>query len=272
MAHNRPSPTLEKTVFRILGELDECSSWDRVAHGIVHMLDRIVGGENPAYNEVSLPSAEVTATLMYDYYMDEALRTLPAYNYYARQHPLMRLGDVSDSVGQVLAFSQSLSLAEIERNPVYNEALRFTDARDQILFSLLPGDDRMITICQNRMKWGYSGDEIYRMTYFASRLTPFLQGKYAEIQSAEAFDSLIGLMAKTTGIPEEQLKSLTPSEIRICSALVRGMSYSEISCLMDISERTVGAHAGSLLDKMKLNNRYQLASCFRDLLYPVKNT
>ncbi len=51
---------------------------------------------------------------------------------------------------------------------------------------------------------------------------------------------------------------LTEREIEVARAVASGASNKEIASLLDITERTVKAHLGSVFDKLKLRDRLQL--------------
>lgn len=58
--------------------------------------------------------------------------------------------------------------------------------------------------------------------------------------------------------------SLTTREREVANELVCGASNKEIAEKMSITERTVKAHVGSVLDKLKLRNRLQIALLVKD--------
>jgi NarL family two-component system response regulator LiaR len=52
---------------------------------------------------------------------------------------------------------------------------------------------------------------------------------------------------------------LTEREVEVLKLVAEGLSNQEISELLHVSERTVGKHVGSILDKLQLPNRTQAA-------------
>jgi DNA-binding NarL/FixJ family response regulator len=54
-------------------------------------------------------------------------------------------------------------------------------------------------------------------------------------------------------------KLLTGRELEVAKAIAIGLSNKEIALKMHITERTVKAHVGAVLDKLQLKNRLQLA-------------
>jgi NarL family two-component system response regulator LiaR len=52
---------------------------------------------------------------------------------------------------------------------------------------------------------------------------------------------------------------LTEREIEVLKLVAEGLSNQEISDILHVSERTVGKHVGSILDKLQLPNRTQAA-------------
>ena len=58
---------------------------------------------------------------------------------------------------------------------------------------------------------------------------------------------------------EEWSKNLTEREKEVASTLARGSSNKEIARALDITERTVKAHVGAILDKLQVRDRLQLS-------------
>jgi DNA-binding NarL/FixJ family response regulator len=54
-------------------------------------------------------------------------------------------------------------------------------------------------------------------------------------------------------------KVLTSRELEVAKAIAIGLTNKEIASKMHITERTVKAHVGAVLDKLQLKNRLQLA-------------
>lgn len=59
-------------------------------------------------------------------------------------------------------------------------------------------------------------------------------------------------------------KQLTSRELEVAKAIAIGLSNKEIAGKMGITERTVKAHVGAVLDKLHLKNRLQLALLVKD--------
>lgn len=54
---------------------------------------------------------------------------------------------------------------------------------------------------------------------------------------------------------------LTVREQEVAMAVAKGASNKEIARQLDITERTVKAHVGAILDKLKVRDRLQLSLC-----------
>ena len=54
------------------------------------------------------------------------------------------------------------------------------------------------------------------------------------------------------------LETLTPREKEVAFALGQGSSNREVAALLDISERTVKAHLGTIFEKLRVRDRLQL--------------
>lgn len=82
------------------------------------------------------------------------------------------------------------------------------------------------------------------------------------------------LMQKLLGVPTEPSKLtaaindwagvLTGRETEVAKAIAHGATNKQIAVQMGITERTVKAHVGAVLDKLKLKNRLQLALLVKD--------
>jgi DNA-binding NarL/FixJ family response regulator len=86
-------------------------------------------------------------------------------------------------------------------------------------------------------------------------------------------ESIMQKLLGASGISEEQKlekvlgqwsKLLTGRELEVAKAIAIGLSNKEIATKMGITERTVKAHVGSVLDKLQLKNRLQLALHVKD--------
>lgn len=58
---------------------------------------------------------------------------------------------------------------------------------------------------------------------------------------------------------DPELDQLTPREQQVLRLIARGYSYKEIAGELDIATKTVESHVSSVLRKLQLSNRYQLA-------------
>ena len=59
------------------------------------------------------------------------------------------------------------------------------------------------------------------------------------------------------------LESLTPREHEVASLLIEELSNAEIARRLEVSEKTVKTHVSSILQKLDLSSRYQVASYMR---------
>jgi two-component system, NarL family, response regulator LiaR len=73
------------------------------------------------------------------------------------------------------------------------------------------------------------------------------------------------LMKQVAAQPAAAAADLTAREIEVLLQIARGMSNRQISEALFISEKTVKTHVSSLLDKLDLDDRTQLA------IYAIKN-
>ena len=67
-------------------------------------------------------------------------------------------------------------------------------------------------------------------------------------------------MARAANVPRDDWASiLTPRELEVARAVANGASNKEIARQLDITERTVKAHVGAILDKLKVRDRLQIS-------------
>lgn len=67
-------------------------------------------------------------------------------------------------------------------------------------------------------------------------------------------------MARAANVPREDWASiLTPRELEVARAVANGASNKEIARQLDITERTVKAHVGAILDKLQVRDRLQIS-------------
>jgi NarL family two-component system response regulator LiaR len=80
------------------------------------------------------------------------------------------------------------------------------------------------------------------------------------------------LGAKTEDIkPDTSHEGLTPREIEVLQCISHGLSNKQIAQALSISTTTVRSHVSSMMRKLNMENRTQLAIYARDhgLIYPV---
>jgi DNA-binding NarL/FixJ family response regulator len=79
--------------------------------------------------------------------------------------------------------------------------------------------------------------------YFSPRLAAFVLQAFSEPQPAAPDD----------------LEALTPREREVLHHLARGYAYKQIGVRLGISARTVESHVGSVLRKLQLSSRHEVA-------------
>ena len=84
-----------------------------------------------------------------------------------------------------------------------------------------------------------SGDAV-----FSPRLAGFVLDAFSEVTLAE---------------DDPDLNRLTPREREVLRQIARGYSYKQIASRLSISTKTVETHVSSVLRKLQLSNRYELA-------------
>jgi DNA-binding NarL/FixJ family response regulator len=79
---------------------------------------------------------------------------------------------------------------------------------------------------------------------FSPRLAGFVLDAFADVAPAAA---------------DPELDQLTPREREVLRLIARGYSYKEIARDLGISAKTVESHVSSVLRKLQLSSRHQLA-------------
>ena len=67
------------------------------------------------------------------------------------------------------------------------------------------------------------------------------------------------LMWRTPAEPRAQIPELTPREVRVATMIAQGMETKEIAEALYVSDHTVKSHIGSILTKLDLRNRAEIA-------------
>lgn len=81
-------------------------------------------------------------------------------------------------------------------------------------------------------------------------------------------DAFAGTGTAAGPAPDPDLDRLTPREIEVLQLIARGYLYKEIARRLEISVKTVEAHASSVLRKLQLSTRHELSrwAAERDLV------
>lgn len=67
-------------------------------------------------------------------------------------------------------------------------------------------------------------------------------------------------MARSANVPRQDWAAvLTPRELEVARAVANGASNKEIARQLDITERTVKAHVGAILEKLQVRDRLQIS-------------
>lgn len=81
-------------------------------------------------------------------------------------------------------------------------------------------------------------------------------------------DAFAGTGGASGAAPDPELDRLTPREVEVLRLIARGYLYKEIARRLEISVKTVEAHASSVLRKLQLSTRHELSrwAAERDLV------
>jgi DNA-binding NarL/FixJ family response regulator len=101
-------------------------------------------------------------------------------------------------------------------------------------------------------------DAIYRVdagdVVFSPRLAGFVLDAFASDPSVDP----------AVAIVDPELDQLTPREQQVLRLIARGYAYKEIAGELAIAPKTVESHVSSVLRKLQLSNRHQLAHWAND--------
>jgi DNA-binding NarL/FixJ family response regulator len=92
---------------------------------------------------------------------------------------------------------------------------------------------------------------------FSPRLAGFVLDAFAAGAPAPAAPAQAAVDAGAA--PDDDLDRLTPREREVLQLLARGYMYKEIALRLGISVKTVEAHVSSVLRKLQLSSRHELA-------------
>jgi len=161
--------------------------------------------------------------------------------------PSVVLLDVHMPDGGGLAVLQAVQKHSI---PVRFLALSVSDAPQDVISVVRAGARGYVT---KNISGPELVDAIYRVdagdVVFSPRLAGFVLDAF--VNGGDE-----GLQAAAI---DPELDQLTPREQQVLRLIARGYAYKEIAGELEISGKTVESHVSSVLRKLQLSNRYQLA-------------
>ena len=94
-----------------------------------------------------------------------------------------------------------------------------------------------------------------------------------EVEIETSHQELEVLKGGLTREIEKQFNSwqLTPSEKEVAWLILKGISYSDIAKVKDISKRTVDQHSGSIFKKSNSSNRHEFVSGFIEEILTIQS-
>ena len=94
-----------------------------------------------------------------------------------------------------------------------------------------------------------------------------------EVEIKTSHQELEVLKGGLTREIEKQFNSwqLTPSEKEVAWLILKGISYSDIAKVKDISKRTVDQHSGSIFKKSNSSNRHEFVSGFIEEILTIRS-
>lgn len=158
------------------------------------------------------------------------------------QRPDVVLVDVHMPGGGGLAVIENVS----ETNPdIKFLALSVSDAAEDVIAMIRAGARGYVTksIAPDDLVEAieriHAGDAV-----FSPRLAGFVLDAFADVVPAQA---------------DPEMDQLTPREREVLRQIARGYSYKQVARRLSISVKTVETHVSSVLRKLQLSNRHELA-------------
>lgn len=170
-----------QTVRDLAGAARDCDQLDSFCHELLPQLERLVGADSIAYNEVDVSNGVVRREGMPAGLTDEELqeRLIGVID----QHPLasqQRRGEL-----QAHRISDFLSAREFHRLALYHELYKLVSVEDQIAFGL-PGDVIVaVAICRSRRTFTTRDVQVLEL------LRPHLARAYSNLRHRERIASLV---------------------------------------------------------------------------------
>lgn len=169
--------------------------------------------------------------------------------------------DVDDAIDQIRKLSPDVVLIDVhmpggggvavvaqalETNPdIRFLALSVSDAPEDVIAMIRTGARGYVTksIGPNELK-----DAINRVATGDAVFSPSLAG------------FVLDAFARSVPVQDDpELDSLTPREQEVLRQIARGYQYKQIATRLSISVKTVETHVSSVLRKLQLSNRHELA-------------
>ena len=156
--------------------------------------------------------------------------------------PDVVLVDVHMSGGGGLAVVKNLSETHPDMKFL---ALSVSDAAEDVIAMIRAGARGYVTKSISPEDLAASVARVYEGdAVFSPRLAGFVLDAFSEALPAES---------------DPELDQLTPREKEVLRQIARGYSYKQIARRLSISIKTVEAHVSSVLRKLQLSSRYELA-------------
>ena len=156
--------------------------------------------------------------------------------------PDVVLVDVHMSGGGGLAVVKNLSETHPDMKFL---ALSVSDAAEDVIAMIRAGARGYVTKSISPEDLAASVTRVYEGdAVFSPRLAGFVLDAFSDALPAES---------------DPELDQLTPREKEVLRQIARGHSYKQIARRLSISIKTVEAHVSSVLRKLQLSSRYELA-------------
>ena len=167
--------------------------------------------------------------------------------------------DIIDDLGELLSFTSSLVIVN------FSACLPNCD---DVLKTLISNDNKVLVlhrtpelvVAKKLLKIGAMGygNALMRDHFIVAALNAIEDNMvwlYPELTS----QLIMGIPTTKDSADEEQLSKLTPREKEVALLLKDAYPYKEIALKLDITPRTVKAHAQSIYSKLNVKDRLALA-------------
>lgn len=235
-----------------LCRITECYNWNEVGEQSVIEMMNLIDADNACHNIFSIDFSSLKEFHQVEHY-DQICKSLHhEFNEFMPFHPVIQKLGWKGMAKKTQQMSNWADSRTLEKNPLYQEAYQYIDAKYQLSIVVGTYDEKSIVLTVNRKNRDYSLRDIQRIDAYCIVLRksmPILDEKF---RLQRFLDILYQSLFK--GSKVEILFDLTPTELRILKHYISGSRAFEIAKLREIKVNTVHKHTQSICEKMGIGS------------------